>query len=85
MEKKICYKCKEEKNICEFGKNSSSKDKLNSICKNCDNLKSKNYKLNNKEKIKKINSEYYKNKKEKILSNNKKYYLDNKENIIVIT
>jgi hypothetical protein len=43
MEKKICYKCKEEKNICEFGKNSSSKDKLNSICKNCDNLKSKNY------------------------------------------
>lgn len=82
MEKKICNKCNETKDICDFGKNNSRKDKINTICKNCDNLKSKNYRLNNKEKIKKSNSEYYKNNKEKIQSKSKMFYLENRETII---
>jgi hypothetical protein len=82
MEKKICKKCGEIKEICEFGKNNRKKDKINYICKSCDNLKSKNYRLNNKEKIKKLNSECYKNNKKEILSKSKEYYLINKETII---
>ena len=51
MEKRICNKCKEMKELCEFGKKTDNKDKINTICKKCDNLKSKIYRLNNKEKI----------------------------------
>jgi len=82
MEKKICNKCMEIKEICEFGKNNSKKDKINTICKSCDKLKSKNYRLNNKEKIKKLNSKYYKYNKKEIQSKSKVYYLSNKESII---
>lgn len=35
MKKKICSKCKQEKIISKFGKNSSKKDGLQSICKKC--------------------------------------------------
>jgi hypothetical protein len=82
MEKKTCKKCGYTKDICDFGKNNRKKDKINTICKSCDNLKSKNYRLKNKEKIKKLNSEYYKNNKKEILSKSKSYYLNNKESII---
>jgi hypothetical protein len=82
MKRKICNKCGEIKEICEFGKNNREKDKINTICKNCENLKSKNYRLNNKEKIKKLNSEHYKNNKKEILSKSKEYYLNNRETII---
>ena len=82
METKVCNKCREIKEICDFGKNNREKDKINIICKSCDNLKSKNYRLNNKEKIKKLNSDYYKNNREKILSKSKEYYLNNREVII---
>ena len=35
MEKKVCSKCKEEKEVCEFGKRKDSKDGLRSECKSC--------------------------------------------------
>ena len=66
METKICNKCKEEKEICEFGVNKSKKDKLQSICKCCDKLKSKEYREKNREKY---------------LLSQKKSYDENKENI----
>ena len=82
MEKRICNKCKEMKELCEFGKKTANKDKINAICKKCDNLKSKIYRLNNKEKIKKLNLEYYENNKEKVKTNSKEYYSNNREYII---
>ena len=54
MEKKICSKCRVEKEFCEFHKMSKSKSGVKSICKECRKLeKSKNaeYHLINKEKI----------------------------------
>jgi hypothetical protein len=82
METKICNKCKEEKKICDFGKNNSKKDKLQGICKNCDRLKSKDYREKNKEKYRSSQKKTYeKNKEERILIN-KDYYNKNREKII---
>ena len=40
---KTCNKCKEEKNISEFYKNSHASDGLKSICKSCTSETGKNY------------------------------------------
>lgn len=88
MEKKVCSKCKEEKEICEFGKRKASSDGYSNICKCCQKLNRE--KPENKEKIKirnKIenekNKEYFKEyfskndtKKYKI-----KYFEKNKDKI----
>lgn len=62
---KVCSKCKKEKHFSEFHRNKSSKDKLRSICKNCQNTCNRNYyhKPQNKEKISKKQKEYFKNKR----------------------
>jgi len=58
MKTKICNKCKEEKEVCEFYKNLYSKDKLRSNCKVCQNKNSTNWRLNNKEKYKYIQKKF---------------------------
>jgi hypothetical protein len=45
MEKKICSKCKEEKEVCEFGKDKTKKSGYKSQCKKCANITTKKYKL----------------------------------------
>lgn len=95
METKICSKCKEELNICEFGRNNRSKDNLQSTCKNCDKLKSKLYREKNREKyllsqkntyeknkdkFKIVSKEYYNNNRDIIIERNKKYYYNNIDN-----
>jgi hypothetical protein len=67
METKICSKCKEEKDVCEYNKITSNKSGLRSECKLC------------RKKQKKI---FYQNNKLKILENKKKYYSENKIEII---
>jgi hypothetical protein len=87
MEKKICSKCKEEKEICEFNKKSISNKGIQyykSRCKLCqsedDKIKRdknpekyKSWYDNNREKRNKWRSEYYQKNKEKILNQNKNY------------
>ncbi len=53
---KICSKCKEEKELNEFGNNKSKKDGLNNLCKICTRVNSSNYYLNLKDKTKIKNS-----------------------------
>jgi len=87
---KTCRKCKIEKEVTEFNKDRHTKDGLTYTCKSC----SKEYRENNKERIKAIQSEYrennkerrkeyfkqhYENNKESIKEINKEYYLANKE------
>lgn len=48
---KICTKCGEEKELTQFSINSSSKNCLNSRCKQCMNLLNKNYRDTHKTEI----------------------------------
>lgn len=47
---KICSKCRELKDICDFGKRSTNKDGLNYYCKLCEKIKSKGYREANRER-----------------------------------
>src|ERR1039457_1664515 len=58
---KVCTKCKEEKEITEFGKSSKSKDGTYSLCRICNNERTKEYYKNNKEKINNRGKLYIKN------------------------
>jgi len=80
---RICRKCNEEKEICEFGKNKAIKDGFSKICKNCDKIKSKIYRLNNKEKVTESRKKTYEKNKKKYTAKSKEYYLNNKEKIIL--
>lgn len=77
MEKKICSKCKIEKDVCEFYKNKQTKDGIYSSCKRCKlkwrqenkiitNLTNKRSRDKHIEKHRTRNSLYQKNNKEKI-------------------
>lgn len=89
MEKKICCKCKIEKDICCFSKDKYSKDGLTYSCKLCKKKKDKEY---NEKKIisideKKKRHEYLKNWKEKnrekIVNDRKKRYEIEREKILL--
>jgi hypothetical protein len=81
METKICSKCKEEKNICDFGNDRTRKNNLSYLCKKCLILKSKKYKENNKDKVTRSSKEYRKNNKERMKIARKEYIKKNKEKI----
>lgn len=90
MEKKICSKCKEEKDICEFGYHNSTKDNLRTSCKECRKIEGKFYRENNVKKRKETlqnwynknpeyNKNYYINNTDKVKKLNKNWYELNKE------
>lgn len=55
--RKSCVKCKLEKSLSEYFKNSSSKDGANSVCKTCHKEHLKNYYLTYPDKKKKSSNE----------------------------
>lgn len=96
MEKKVCSKCKIEKDICEFHKTKRNLDGYKHNCKECrkketklyyennqEKIKKKvgDYRVNNVEKVKSLRKRIYKRDKDKILSQNKKYRDNNLESI----
>lgn len=66
MENKVCRKCNEEKDICNFNKDKKRKDGLTVYCKSCQKLMHYNYYKNNKEKLSIIKKEYWDKNKEEI-------------------
>jgi hypothetical protein len=74
---KLCTKCKIEKSLDLFGKHTSSKDGLYYICKECNNLNTKNWLKKNKDYSKK----YYLKNNQKIIERSKKWNFENKEKI----
>jgi predicted GIY-YIG superfamily endonuclease len=58
---KKCSKCQETKELIEFNKRIRSKDGLNPCCKICDSQRAKNWGLNNPDKKKQQNKNYYQN------------------------
>jgi hypothetical protein len=81
MEKKVCTKCKEEKDVTEFYfRNDTKKFRLK--CKKCSiidmSVTQKVYRENNMDKIK----EYREKNKDKLLENKRVYYQNNKDIVI---
>lgn len=58
MEKKICSKCKEEKDVCEFNVNKSRPNGYRAECRECTRIITKKYKEKNKLKIKESNKKF---------------------------
>ena len=89
MEKKICSKCKEEKDICEFRIDKQKKDGLYSSCKLCckklreNNLKkylnnSQKWYINNQELCNLKSLEWNKKNPEKLKNCQKKWENENR-------
>jgi hypothetical protein len=93
MEKKVCSKCKEEKEVCEFNKDSTRKDGCFPQCKNCrkewnlNNQEKKNeylkkWRQSNPEKQKELEKRRREKNPEKVFNYNKKYKEENKERLV---
>jgi len=76
MEKKVCSKCKGEKDVKEFN---SGRNRCKLCIKEYNKEYSKEYYENNKDNLKEYNKEYYKKCGEKIKERTKEYYEYNKE------
>lgn len=80
MEKKICSKCKEDKEVCEFNKDKNKKDGLSTICRECKKISNENYRSNNSVKYKEIQKKYRDSNKEKESIRRILWYNDNRDN-----
>lgn len=65
MEKKVCNECEGEKNVCEFTKDKTKKDKLKSICKECVRIKNFIFRKKDPSKYKETQKKYRDSNKEK--------------------
>ncbi len=74
MEKKICSKCKIEKDVCEFNtrKNRKGIIILRGYCKKCHTIMSVNFSLKNPKKTKQYRDTWYKNNSKILVEKNKK-------------
>lgn len=79
---RICNKCKIEKDISDFGKSSIKLDGISTICKKCNNYRSRKYNSENRSKKKESALKYYYKNKDVVDSNSKKWRLSNKEYFI---
>ncbi len=76
---KVCAKCKEIKQLTDFGKNKPRKDGLNTRCKKCACLEATAYANSNKEKVKAQHAIYRSKNTEKIRANRASFYLKNSQ------
>ena len=79
--KKVCFKCKSEKNQSDFHKDKNRKDGLFSYCKNCVLEKQKKYNIDNRLKIKEYRTVYNNENAVVIAENIKRYYNENRSKI----
>jgi len=79
---KVCSKCKEQKNVENFGNDKIRKDGLNPYCKSCLSERYKNQKKLEPEKLKKWRKSYNDRHKMKIVDYRVKYYGENREEIL---
>lgn len=79
MNTKVCTKCEEEQNICNFYKQKRYKDGYKSICKSCCVQLTKVWKKSNPSKVIKQKNKYYELNKDKESKRAKKYRKSNKD------
>jgi hypothetical protein len=85
MEKKICNKCKEEKDICEFYRNPKNISGHRNTCKLCVNEKQKKYSKSNRENRNLTQQMWREKNTEKVKEYRKKYYDENPEKYKLIS
>jgi hypothetical protein len=73
MENKVCRKCNEEKDTCNFNKDKKRKDGLKNFCKTCSNIQRNEWVKNNKEKNDATRKEYSEKNKDRIKLVKQKY------------
>ncbi len=81
METKICSKCNEEKEVCEFNKRKTSKDGYRQYCKICHLDYAKKYVKENTENYKKYQDKYHSNNVGTHRLKSCEYYQNNKEKV----
>ena len=85
MEKKICSKCKFEKDVCEFYTNPKNPSEYRAVCKICMKETQQNYSKNNRDKRNLIQKNWREKNNEKVKSYRKKYYDENPEKYKLIS
>lgn len=78
---KICTKCKEDKQITDFGKAKLGKDGLRSICKKCHNAATTERNAKNPEKVAAYGVRYRQEKREQISAQRAVHTANNKEKL----
>lgn len=78
---KLCTKCLGYKHIDDFYLNHRT-NKPRSLCKDCEKIRAKLYRMRNAEKIYLYNKEYKKKNLELVRERNRKYYLANREKLL---
>ena len=78
---KVCSTCGEEKDLPCFSKCAKHRDGLGYSCKPCKSKIDREYRDNNKEKLKAQRHEYYLKNKETIIDKTKKYTQENREHL----
>ena len=76
---KKCSNCEVSKESSQFCKKPTSKNGLASICRECDNIRGKKYRILNKDKESIRSSKYYKNNRETILARRNNRSQDQKD------
>jgi len=79
MEKKVCRKCKEDKEVCEFNKDKNKKDGISTLCRKCTKISNENYRNNNSVKYKEIQKKYRDSNKEKESIRRSIWYNNNRD------
>jgi hypothetical protein len=80
---KTCFRCKSDKDLCEFGKNKRTKTGLSVYCKQCNNELGRENRLRiGKDKIRQVNIGYRKRNKDKIKKHKKNAYIKNRNEIL---
>lgn len=81
METKVCSKCKEEKNVCDFGNSKSSKDGLLYCCKKCNNERGKKYVKENYKKTLEQHRKWTAKNPEWVYNRHKKWRTENPDKV----
>jgi len=79
MQRKICSKCKIEKDQSEFYKDRSSKDGLHNRCKLCRKEYDRNRYIENRDKITERVREHQQKNRDKVLEQKREYYHKNRD------
>ena len=68
-----------------FSKHKGCRYGVRNLCKNCQREQSNSWRAKNKERISRVNAEYFKNNQEKVLEANRSWYRANNESVLART